>query len=1383
MSTYKEFYRRYGTRFVRDLVDPIVWSSDLIEFPKQTILIWLSGTMVSEFPTREYGYFKNLHKPYVYTVLEYPDNASAGNPKHKTINASKIIRTSKLKEPSFKYIKTSKQVSVPSSSPVLFNLGAVNAGYRYSAHPLSTYHVWHNSLSTAVSLASIKRSGANRQKYIFINLPNIIPDRAIINKCIGEPTRSTLKHFSDYTYLNALELFRFISKEHKQHSILASRLSEDEFKYVNLVLSINNKLTIINLGVLASITDAYEITSVLKKYSSLTINKLLYVFLNNILTAAPLLSIQEATTDHLSGISDVNMSDADLEEISLDDVIENELTSTKDTDIDETTDAELIESELNNIVAGSDIADSDTNTTVDITTDTPLTDTSHIVNTVDLLVRDKVISKTVGKGLTETLAEQSTAKSPYLDGRTLADMLTYTDEEVTVDPNDISITDTVSNLDKSSNRDPLAVLHNQYREKTMKKDILSTLYSIQKTGVIIKDHQITTKSSVLGNTEEHKLSLQTVTGDKSTIRIILPVVNEDNTIRLSGSNYVMRTQKADVPIKKISNSIVSISSYYGKLFISKAHFKKNDLGFWFHKQLLNMYEVDKALKDIAAVSVIVPEVTTPQHYGMVGRYIKSFKYKGLSFSFDYSKRAALLKDVDLTTIEKQSVLVGVKKGIPVVMGFDNQLQLLDKDNTKLGTIFEYLNMDTKKAPIEYCNARIYKKHIPLAVILSYYLGYQELFKILKIKYSIIDTGVRTKLTNDQYKITFNDKTIIVDRDYGAGDIVISGFIGLAKYTKRVPLRVIETKSKYMALFTAMELPILYINEIKLMENMFIDPITKQVLGLYKYPTTFQGVLLKAADLLLDDNYEHPNAISGVIFKGYERISGMLYLELVKALRVNNNKSHFSKSKVNINPYSIINRINDDSTTVLVDDINPIASLKQLEDVTYLGSHGRNELTMSEATRPMHVSEIGVISEGVKDCGAVGISAYLSADPKIVTTRGGVGTLNKNDGWASKLSTSAMLAPFGTHDDTKRLNMANIQNTHVIPMLSMSVPHVLTGYESVLAVKASDKFVISAVEAGVVHSADKNSITVIYAESGKKKYTLREWTTKEEAGVTYTHKLTTTLKKGVKFDKDATLAYDKSFFAPDMFDPTRVIYRSGRSLTVALMEAPETYEDSGVISSKTAKLMGTVVTKVKSITLTSTDNIVDAVPVGTKVEPKTPLLSIVDTALSGLSDLDDKAIEILKGLKMLSPKAGYRGTISKIRIFYNCEFNELSAALQEHVKISDALLIDETGRTGQVDSSYSIQGVQLTLGSVEIKYYIKINIGMGTGDKAILGNQLKFTVGYVYDTPIVAEDGSEIDGIFSAMSIEARIVNSPGLMGTTSKVLEVLSDNAVEMYFK
>lgn len=1338
--------------------------------------------MVNEFPTREYGYFKNLHKPYVYTVLEYPDTASMGNPKHKTIKASKIIRTSKLKEPSFKYIKTSKQVSIPSASPVLFNLGAVNAGYRYTAHPLSTYHVWHNSLSTAVALSGIKRSGANRQKYLFINLPNIIPERAIINKYLGEPTRSTLKHFSDYTYLNVLELFRFISKEHNQHSILASGLSEDEFKYVNLAFSINNKLTIINLEVLASITDAYEITTNLKKYASLTINKLLYVFLNNILTAAPLLSIQDADTNHLSGISDINMSDADLEEISLDDVIENELTSTKDTVSEEVTDVELIESEINNIVAESDIADS-VNNTADITIDTPLTDTSRIVNTVDLLVRDKVISKTVGKGLTETLAEQRTAKSPYLDGSSLADMLTYTDEEVIIDPNDISITDTVSNLDKSSNRDPLAVLHNQYREKTMKKDILSTLYSIQKTGVIIKDHQITAKSSVLGNTEEHKLSLQTVTGDKSTVRIILPVVNEDNTIRLSGSNYVMRTQKADVPIKKISNSIVSISSYYGKLFISKAHFKKNDLGFWFHKQLLNMYEVDEELKDIAAVSVIAPEVTTPQHYGMIGRYIKSFKYKGLSFSFDYSKRAALLKDVDLTTIEKQSVLVGVKKGIPVVMGFDNQLQLLDKDNTKLGTIFEYLNMDTKKAPIEYCNARIYKKHIPLAVILSYYLGYKELFKILNIKYSIVDTGVRTKLTNDQYKITFKDKTIIVDRDYGVGDIVIAGFIGLDKYTKKVPLLVMETKSKYMALFTAMDLPILYINEIKLMENMFIDPITKQVLGLYKYPTTFQGILLKAAELLLDDNYEHPNAISGVIFKGYERISGMLYLELVNALRVNNNKSHFSKSKVNINPYSIINRINEDSTTVLVDDINPIASLKQLEDVTYLGSHGRKELTMSEATRSMHVSEIGVISEAVKDSGAVGISAYLSADPKIVTTRGGVGTLNKNDGWASKLSTSAMLAPFGTHDDTKRLNMANIQNTHVIPMLNMSVPHVLTGYESVLAVKASDKFVISAVEAGVVHSVDKNSITVIYTESGKKKYTLKEWTTKEEAGVTYTHKLTTTLKKGVKFNKDATLAYDKSFFAPDMFDPTRVIYRSGRSLTVALMEAPETYEDSGVISSKTAKLMGTVVTKVKSITLTSTDNIVDAVSVGAKVEPKTPLLSIVDEALSGLSDLDDKAIEILKGLKMLSPKAGYRGTISKIRIFYNCEFNELSTSLQEHVKVSDALLIDETGHTGQVDSSYSIQGAQLTLGSVEIKYYIKINVGMGTGDKAILGNQLKFTVGYVYDTPIVAEDGTEIDGIFSAMSIEARIVNSPGLMGTTSKVLEVLSDNAVEMYFK
>ena len=72
--------------------------------------------------------------------------------------------------------------------------------------------------------------------------------------------------------------------------------------------------------------------------------------------------------------------------------------------------------------------------------------------------------------------------------------------------------------------------------------------------------------------------------------------------------------------------------------------------------------------------------------------------------------------------------------------------------------------------------------------------------------------------------------------------------------------------------------------------------------------------------------------------------------------------------------------------------------------------------------------------------------------------------------------------------------------------------------------------------------------------------------------------------------------------------------------------------------------------------------------------------------------------------------------------------------------------------------------------------------MGIGDKAILGNQLKFTVGSVYDYELKTDDGTEIDMVFSNISIKNRVVISPDAIGTTATVLDLVGKKAVDMYF-
>lgn len=355
------------------------------------------------------------------------------------------------------------------------------------------------------------------------------------------------------------------------------------------------------------------------------------------------------------------------------------------------------------------------------------------------------------------------------------------------------------------------------------------------------------------------------------------------------------------------------------------------------------------------------------------------------------------------------------------------------------------------------------------------------------------------------------------------------------------------------------------------------------------------------------------------------------------------------------------------------------------------------------------------------------------------------------------------------------------NSHIIPVQDMKAPYILTGYESIIPIRVSNKYVIVAEDDGRVLSVNNKECVVEYNKLGIKKYPIRKWQTKETSGICYTHELISNLNKGERFIKDDTILYDKLFFEPSIFNNKRVIYKQGNTVTVALVEESLTDEDSAIISKKLSKMYTTNVTKVKSIVVSSKDNIINIVKPGDHVEPTSLLFTIVDSIVD-TKGLDEKAIDILQGIKNISPKSKVLGNVIKIDIRYNCEEDELSDTLKSLIQKTNSELKQITGYTGRVDNTYSIQGKPLLENEVEIKIYIEVEDKMGIGDKGILSNQMKFTVGEVMNYDLITEDNKSIDLLFSFRSLSARIVNSPLLIGTTSALLERVSENAVKMYF-
>ena len=77
---------------------------------------------------------------------------------------------------------------------------------------------------------------------------------------------------------------------------------------------------------------------------------------------------------------------------------------------------------------------------------------------------------------------------------------------------------------------------------------------------------------------------------------------------------------------------------------------------------------------------------------------------------------------------------------------------------------------------------------------------------------------------------------------------------------------------------------------------------------------------------------------------------------------------------------------------------------------------------------------------------------------------------------------------------------------------MTASRILTGYETIIPIKAGPKFVVTAEEEGTVIKVTKSELTVEYKTRGKKVYRLYSWTSKEEAGSCYTHEMVPNFKE-------------------------------------------------------------------------------------------------------------------------------------------------------------------------------------------------------------------------------------------------------------------------------
>lgn len=850
-----------------------------------------------------------------------------------------------------------------------------------------------------------------------------------------------------------------------------------------------------------------------------------------------------------------------------------------------------------------------------------------------------------------------------------------------------------------------------------------------------------------------------------------------------------------IPIRKVSARKVALTSYTNKTFVVRSERADNNYDSWLERQL-----------DVKARDETNPIVSNPKYaefdltayqgiprvYTILAKKFASFDNGANHFYFNYPNREAYFQSkfgITASNVERDGmVLVGAREGKPVLVDPTGVFYLQESmtDLEPMGMITDLVGLNLSKAPLESVDVKLAGKDIPLGFVLGYKFGFMNLLEKLGVDYQMFPRGKTVAVQPEDYVLAFNDNILVFPRSDYKSMLVLGGLRRYHKSLRNFSVYDFNKKDVYFRVLAEHDMGVRFLREIDFLFEAWLDPITKGLLEEMGEPTEFEGLLYRSVELLMSD--WSPNEVDGqyMRYRGYERIAGQIFSSLSKAVKRYNNREGTTDLKVQLDRHEVWRELND-PTVATIEDSNPIANLREQEAMTYRGQGGRAPNSMVARTRVYGDNDRGVISESTVDSGDVGIIAYMTPDANFTSMRGLTRTFDEAiDAKSKLLSTSALLGVGIAHDDMKRIGFASIQQQQGLYADGYDLSPVRTGYEQVVGQRTSDIFATAAEQDGEVVDIGKDGITVKYADGEIAAMPLGT-IHGSAAGVVYPHALVTNLKKGDKFKRGDTISYNRKYFKTDRYNSSQASLMPGVNGVVVFSDNLDTLEDGSVVSESMALKLNTQTTDVKNVTVRFDQHVKDLVKVGDHLDLNSILCIIEDPETAGNSLFDEASIETLKRLSSATPTAKVVGTVSKIECYYHGDIDDMSDNLHKLAEASDneraeqARQLGKSAYSGEVDSSFRVKGQALEPDSMVIRVYIDHDIPFGTGDKAVLCNQMKTVISRVMTGENKLEDGTPIDIIFGNTSVEERMVMSPKLIATTSMLLRQLSKHIAGVY--
>ena len=966
------------------------------------------------------------------------------------------------------------------------------------------------------------------------------------------------------------------------------------------------------------------------------------------------------------------------------------------------------------------------------------------------------------------------------------------------------------------------------------KDIVNMMTNLQYKDrpLYMIDVKTRDASDPLNKVEEYSFTFEDEKGKRHNFKILLPKFTNSRFMKIGGNKKIMINQIIPLPITKTGPNTVQIATNYKKSFITRfgQNISPKVIEFYKKSAMLSNSKVKFELGSAKGNKVYI---TTIEYDELASKYRKIiFPDMVVYFSQNDIRKKMEELGMEVPSRTSDSIPLAIRNNKEVVwfathdntVDYKENQDLIDflaNEVSKYDESFKNLFKSIPKGrKYMYSRSLIMNRRVPVVLLLSYLEGLINLMKRANINYTIISKE-KSQYTPDYKKgsqevIEFSDAWLIYDVYPLRNTLLMNGFMEVP--TKMYGIQQFLAKDVYHEIFDTLfgRSNIGYAFEN--FQQLFIDPITEEILRDFNLPTNFIDVFLYANSLLEDNSYTDEGEMRMHRVRSNEMVTAFLYKVISKAYedyRLSADKSMVKKFSAK--PDAVLIEILTNQVTKDYSDLNPLYTIDLMRSTTFKGPAGMNEdRSFNLSKRSFHPSMAGVISQASPISGAIGIARTLTVDAKIVSSRGYIDVTDKKED-LNKLTTPNLVSgaeaalPFSvTSDEPERVAMSSAQSRHTLACVGSDRNLVYTGFEKALPHLIGDTFVFKAKKDGKVLKIDnKNNLLVLgYSDNTKDVISLQPEIGKNSgAGFFVSNKLDPLVKEGEVFKAGKIIAHNPEFFDVDKRTGDSV-FMHGPLARTALVYSSKTFEDSTRISTKLSDKMGSHIVIKRDIVLGPNANISKMVKKGDKVEVNEPLM-IFDTShddelINNILNLaeEDQNFNVEEAARN-TITSKYNGNIEDIKIYYTQPKEEYNKSIQDlityyenqnknrmkeissHVNVNDVdvplteVYYIDPGISGKV------KGVKVEKGGILIEVYIKYKDTFSIGDKLAAFIACKAIACDIWEEGqepyLLSDPEDKIDAYLGVISLGARMTFSAVKTGLINSILIGMKKNCKSLY--